>query len=243
MISEADNRQSISWPAQTRADAGAMGNITIDCVILSFQKGRLKFLVQELEAGSNAGQWILPGGWVQHDESLDEAAERYLRETVGVEQAHVEQLRAFGEVKRIDDRRIITVAYTVLLCCDEEQSLLDNDAGLSWRDVEDPRKFIYDHNQILEQTLAAVRHKVRHEPIVFNLLPQKFTLLQLQELYEAILGLKLDKPNFRRKMMKMKLLESCGEKQQNVAHRAAELYCFDPDLYAEKSRKGFRYEV
>ena len=101
----------------------------------------------------------------------------------------------------------------------------------------------YDHNNILNAGIAHLRHKVRHEPIGFNLLPRKFTLLQLQELYEAILQTKLDKPNFRRKLMKMQLLLPCKEKQKDVSHRAASLFRFDRKIYHKLKEKGFTFEL
>lgn len=244
MISEAENNPVLARSDSIRADAGAMGNITIDCVVLGFSKGRLKVLVQEYSDGPHAGLWSLLGGWVQHDEGIDQAAHRHLSDLAGVDSVYLEQLKAFGNVKRVTDRRIVTVAYVALLG-EAEFDRLNNGVvpGISWRDLDEPRHFIFDHNDILNFALKSLRHKVRHEPIGFNLLPIKFTLLQLQELYEAVLGVKLDKPNFRRKMMKMKLLIACGEKQQNVAHRAAELYRFDREVYQNLCERGFAFEV
>lgn len=244
MISEAENSQTYAWHGDVRTGPGAMGNITIDCVVMGFHKGRLKVLTVEYGEGPHSGLWALPGGWVRHDESIDEAAVRHLKDLTGVEQVFLEQLRAFGDVGRVHERRIITVAYYALIREEDFELLAGNTASdVKWRDLDEPRELIFDHEQILKYALKSLRHKVRHEPIGFNLLPQKFTLLQLQELYEAVLGLKLDKPNFRRKMMKMKLLMPCGEKQQNVAHRAAELYRFDEEVYRDLREQGFNFEV
>ncbi len=244
MISEADTTQASVWPGDVRTGPGAMGNITIDCVVLGFHQGRIKVLTVEYGEGNHAGMLALPGGWVHHDESIDDAAARHLKELTGVEQVYLEQLRAFGDVQRVGDRRIITIAYYVLVQEDSFKLIAGNTTSdVRWRNVDEPSDLIFDHREILNCALKSLRHKVRHEPIGFNLLPQKFTLLQLQELYEAILNVKLDKPNFRRKMMKMKLLMPCGEKQQNVAHRAAELYRFDETVYKDLCEQGFNFEV
>lgn len=244
MISEAENSQDCAWPGDVRTGPGAMGNLTIDCVVLGLHQGRLKVLTVEYGQGPHAGLWALPGGWVHHDESIDGAAARHLKDLTGLEHIYLEQMRAFGEVSRVEDRRIITIAYYALIREEDFELMVGNTTSdVKWRDLDEPRSLLFDHESILNHAIKSLRHKVRHEPIGFNLLPQKFTLLQLQELYEAILGVKLDKPNFRRKMMKMKLLMPCGEKQQNVAHRAAELYRFDEAVYHDLCEQGFTFEV
>lgn len=244
LISEAENRQADAWQSGVKSAPSALSNVTIDCVVFGLRQGRLKVLTVEYAGGESAGLWALPGGWVHHDESIDEAAGRHLRELTGIDRVFLEQLRAFGDVRRAGDRRVITIAYYALVHEEDFDLVVGNTtSSVRWSDLGDPGNLIFDHSQILQAALASLRHKIRHEPIGFNLLPQKFTLLQLQELYEAILGVKLDKPNFRRKMMKMKLLMPCGEKQQNVAHRAAELYRFDEEVYRELCQDGFTFEV
>lgn len=221
-----------------------MGNMTIDCVVFGLYEGRLKVLLVEYGEGPHSGCWALPGGWVHVAESLDEAAERHLKDLTGLNQVFLEQLQAFGSVDRVDCRRVVTIAYCALVHQDQYELVIGNTASdVQWRDLDEPRTLVFDHEDILQHALRSLRHKVRHEPIGFNLLPQKFTLLQLQELYETILSTKLDKPNFRRKMMKMKLLVPCGEKQQHVAHRAAELYRFDELVYQRLREQGFTFEV
>lgn len=245
LISEAENSQTSIWQSEAKAASGALSNITIDCVVFGLRQGRLKVLTVEHASGENAGLWALPGGWVRHDESIDDAAARHLKDLTGIDRVFLEQLKAFGDVDRAGDRRVITIAYYALVHEEDYGLVVGNAASnVQWRDlVSEPCHLIFDHENILHNALTSLRHKIRHEPVGFNLLPQKFTLLQLQELYEAILGVKLDKPNFRRKMMKMKLLIPCGEKQQNVAHRAAELYRFDQEVYRELCRNGFTFEV
>jgi len=235
---------SMVFPCEPRTGPGAMVNLSIDCVVFGLHLGRLKVLVVKYAQGPNSGEWALPGGWVHVAESIDDAAIRHLRDLTGLEHNYLEQLQAFGRLNRVPAARIVTIAYYALVRPEDYELVIGRTASdVQWRDVNEPLRLIYDHNEILDCALKSLRHKVRHEPIGFNLLPQKFTLLQLQELYEAILNIKLDKPNFRRKMAKMKLLVPCGEKQQHVAHRAAELYRFDEDIYQRLCEQGFTFEV
>lgn len=221
-----------------------MANLSIDCVVFGLHKGRLKVLTVEYGQGPHSGCWALPGGWVRVDESIDSAAARHLKDLTGLNDIYLQQLQAFGDVNRVQESRIVTIAYYALVRQEDFAIVVGNTTSdVQWRDLEEPRNLIFDHEDILQLALVSLRHRVRHEPIGFNLLPQKFTLLQLQELYEAILNVKLDKPNFRRKMIKMKLLTPCGEKQKHVAHRAAELYHFDEAVYQRLLEQGFSFEV
>ena len=227
-----------------RTGPKALSNLSIDCVVLGLHAGRLKVLLVKYDCGPYQNYWALPGGWLHVAESVDESAARHLRDLTGLDHIYLEQLRAFGEVNRVPDGRIVTIAYYALVSSDEYELVAGNTAAdVQWHDVKKSVALIFDHNEILAYALQRLRHKIRHEPIGFNLLPQKFTLLQLQEVYEAILDTKLYKPNFRRKLLKMKLLIRCGEKQQGVAHRAAELYRFDMDVYRHLCESGFAFEV
>jgi 8-oxo-dGTP diphosphatase len=150
----------------------------------------------------------------------------------------------FGDINRYPDKRVITICYYALVNMEK----FELHAGLvvldvEWFNINNIPEMAFDHNKILDKCFAHLQHKVQHEPIGFNLLPEKFILLHLQELYEAILGQKLDKSNFRRKLMKMNLLVSCDEKQQDVSHRAANLYRFDWAVYEQLIDKGFSFEV
>lgn len=236
--------EECAWRGDVRAVPEAMSTVSIDCVVFSLHQGRLKVLLVQYGLGPFAGRWALPGGWVREDESLDDAAIRTLKALTGLDQIFLEQLRAFGDVDRVEARRIITIGYYALINQEDYEIVFGNTTSdVQWCDLTNVGSLVFDHEKILSHALESLRHKVRHEPIGFNLLPDKFTLLQLQELYEAILNIKLDKPNFRRKMMKMKLLIPCGEKQQHVAHRAAELYRFDVEVYERLRRQGFTFEV
>ena len=221
-----------------------MENLSIDCVLFGLHKGELEVLVVKHGEGISMGGWALPGGWVITDEDLDAAAHRLLFELTGLENIYLEQLKAFGRVDRFPDNRVVTVAYYALVKPEDYKLMAGFTAShAEWQKLSGREKLIYDHEEILQYGLEHLKAKVCREPIGFNLLPEKFTLLQLQELYEAILGVKLDKPNFRRKMIKMGLLIPCNEKQKDVPHRAAALYHFDMDIYRQLTKQGFVFEV
>ncbi|SHG49622.1 NUDIX domain-containing protein [Chryseolinea serpens] len=218
--------------------------LSIDCLIFGFKKSELDILLVQHGEGISKGKWALPGGWIKYNESTDGAATRILNDLTGVSNIYLEQLRAFGDVHRYPTKRVITIAYYALV--KPENYTLHagfTAADAQWFKISEVPEMPYDHKMILNEGLAYLKHKVRHEPIGFNLLPKKFTLLQLQELYEAILDKKLDKPNFRRKLMRMNLLEPCKEKQTDVSHRAAGLYKFDKRTYNHLKEKGFMFEL
>ncbi len=217
--------------------------LSIDCVIVGFTNNGLQILLVEHAEGISKGLWALPGGWIRYNEGLDDAAYRILRDLTGVRDVFLEQLKAFGGLDRYPSRRVITIAYYSLVrpeTYDIIPGFTASDAR--WYNLSEIGKLPYDHQQIIAFCMQQLKYKVRHEPIGFNLLPEKFTLLQLQSLYESILGTTLDKPNFRRKIMKMNLLVDCHEKQQDVAHRAANLYRFDLEVYESLRQKGYSFE-
>lgn len=224
-------------------DAQVMQSITIDCVIFGFEKGSLEVLLIKHAEGISKGKWALPGGWINRNESIDAAALRLLRELTGVERIYLEQLRAFGAPERFPLDRVITIGYYALVKPEDYNIKAGFTASeAKWFKIEDCPELIYDHSEILSYSLSSLRKKVRQAPVGFNLLPEKFTLLELMKLYEEILGVEMDKPNFRRKILRMKLLVDLNEKQQDVSHRAAKLYKFDHKIYEQLTRRGFNFE-
>jgi hypothetical protein len=218
--------------------------LSIDCLIFGFKKNELDILLVQHGEGISKGKWALPGGWITYAESIDESASRILSELTGVSDIYLEQLRAFGDVHRYPSRRVITIAYYALVKPENytlHPGFTASDA--KWFSVSAAPPLPYDHPTILDTGLSYLKHKVHHEPIGFNLLPKKFSLLQLQELYEAILNKRLDKSNFRRKLLKMNFLERCNEKQKDVSHRAAALYRFNKRTYNRLIEKGFTFEL
>ncbi|WP_041522133.1 NUDIX hydrolase [Gilvimarinus agarilyticus] len=218
--------------------------LSIDNLIFGLDHGQLDVMLIKHREGISKGRWGLPGGWIRYDENLRDAASRHLHELTGVQNLYLEQLKTFGRLDRFPSERVVTIAYYALVSA-EDYSLVagNNAADASWFNIRELPELIYDHAEILQYGIEFLQQQVRRRPIGFNLLPEKFTLLELQELYESILGTKLDKPNFRRKIMKMNLLASCEEKQQGVAHRAAKLYRFDEQAYQALTEKGFSFEI
>ena len=161
-------------------------------------------------------------------------------------QAHIylEQLQAFSEVNRVGKNRVITFSFFALVKPEQHELAAYSDTiETNWCSICALPSLIYDHNEILNVGIKFLRNKIRYQPIGVNLLPPKFTLGQLQELYEVILATKLDKPNFRRKILRMDLLVSCKETQKKVPYRAGALYRFDPERYEKLCKKGFNFEL
>ncbi|MES2486527.1 MAG: NUDIX domain-containing protein [Bacteroidota bacterium] len=221
-----------------------MNAITIDCVVFGFDKGVLEVLLIEHAEGIRKGEWGLPGGWIKESESIDAAAHRLLAELTGLDNIYLEQLKAFGDTNRFPLGRVITIGYNALI----KREDYDVKAGFTasdakWYKIAEVPKLIYDHSEILQYSLSNLRNRVRQAPIGFNLLPEKFTLFELMQLYEEILGVEMDKSNFRRKVLRMGLLKALDEKQKDVSHRAAKLYEFDNEIYEKLTQKGFSFEV
>jgi 8-oxo-dGTP diphosphatase len=218
--------------------------LTVDCVVFGFDEGDLKILLIQRDLEPFAGKWALPGGFVRVEESLDEAALRELQEETGVSKVYLEQLYTFGEPKRDPRERVITAAYYALVKLSNHRIKAATDArNAAWFSICDMPRVAFDHEEIIETALRRLKGKVRYEPIGFELLPQKFTLTQLQHLYETILETTLDKRNFRKKILGMNLLIETDEIEQDVAHRAARLYRFHETKYRQLEKAGFNFEL
>lgn len=218
--------------------------LTVDCVVFGFDEGDLKLLLIERDLEPFAGKWALPGGFVRVGESLEDAARRELQEETGVSRVYLEQLYTFGEPDRDPREHVVTVAYYALVKLSNHSVKAATDArNAAWFDVCDLPKLAFDHEEIIEAALLRLKGKVRYEPIGFELLPPKFTLTQLQHLYETVVEAQLDKRNFRKKILAMDLLIETDEIEQDVAHRAARLYRFDEAKYRQLKKKGFNFEL
>lgn len=218
--------------------------VTTDCVVFGLDDEDLKVLLIRRDLEPYKGKWALPGGFVQIDESLEDAARRELKEETGLENIFLEQLYTFGDPDRDPRERVITVAYYALVnLIDHDLRAASDASDARWFPVESPPRLAFDHAKILETALARLKGKVRYQPIGFELLPEKFTLSQLQKLYEKILGTSLDKRNFRKKILGMDLLKELKETQRDVAHRAARYYRFEKRKYEQLARNGFNFEL
>lgn len=217
---------------------------SIDCVIFGFDEGELKILLIERNEDPFKDWWALPGYLVEQGESLDNAAERILYELTGLRGIYMDQFYTFGDVDRHPQGRVITVAYYAMIRLNGSKELkpVTNYARKAiWIPINDLPKLAFDHGKIFTRGFEKIRNKISYQPIAFELLPEKFTLTQLQHLYEVILNKKLDKRNFRKKMLNYGILRELDEKQKGVSYRAAKLYKFDRRKYARLFQKELTF--
>jgi len=233
-------------------------NFSVDCVVFGFDFEKLKVLLVERKlADDQTGQvliddFTLAGNHVYNDENLDQAAGRILYDLTGLENIYLEQFHTFGNPERLSknkdivwlnsiglnpDNRVVTTAYYSLIRLND-MKIQERGRKLIWHPVGEPIDLAFDHENIISLALEALRTKIRTNPIGFELLPTKFTLTQLQKLYEEIMGIAYDKRNFRKKISRMDYLVPLNEKQKGVAHKPAQLFMFSKDVY-EKTKKDF----
>lgn len=218
--------------------------VAVDCVVFGWNESGLHVLLVKREKEPFAGKWSLPGGFVLENEKTGETAERVLKSKGGLKNVFFEQLYTFSNTGRDPRGWIISVAHYALvgLSTEMQEKQTDN-AGRHWVHIHKLPRLAFDHREIIETAVERLKNKVRYAPIGFELLPDKFTMRQLQQLYEDILDTVIDKRNFQKKLAGMKLLRATGEKQQGVAHKPAQLFCFDDKKYSELSKKGFHFEL
>ena len=219
--------------------------VSTDCVIFGFEDKKLKILLVNRMLENIRGTWALPGGFIQKDESLADAPLRILRDMANLTDVYLEQVAAFGEVDRFPHARTVTVGYYALVDSSQfELSSFKSEAlEARWFNLAEKPSLPYDHNLITAAALDKLKLKLRYEPIGFELLPDKFSLRQLQDLYEAILGVDLDNRNFRKKILKMDVLKKLNEKQNGVKHRQAVLYQFDAEKYQKHPEQAALFSI
>ncbi len=226
-------------------------HISVDCVIFGFDEGTLKVLLIEREKVPNihlGGHKLkLPGSLISENVDLDNSAIRTLKELTGLENIYLKQYSVFGDPDRLTPRedlewlrktsgirvgRVVTIAYYSLIKI-SESTITEKTI---WNPVNDLPELIFDHNHIIEEALENLRKEIRNRPLCFELLPKKFTLRQMQNIYESILNVNLDNRNFRKKLRHLDFLVPLPEKEKRVNHKPAQLYRFDKKLY-EKTKK------
>ena len=230
--------------------------ISVDCVIFGFDLNQLKVLVIERSISDSDKQILtLPGDLIYEAENLEIAAARVLCELTGLETIFLEQVGAFGDTDRLNkeadkkwlravreepEARVITIAYFSLVNIHEYAPQASSFAkSAAWIPLNEIDELAFDHFDILQTALKKLKNKIRIQPVGFNLLPEKFTLSQLQKLYEAILGRELDKRNFRRKMLKLQLVEMLEERQEKVPHKPSQYFKFNETNYNKLIENGF----
>jgi 8-oxo-dGTP diphosphatase len=215
--------------------------LTVDIVIFTIEQGALKVLLVKRGIEPFAGQYAIPGGFVLENESLDQAAMRELREETGVTEVYLEQLYSFGDPKRDPRGRVVTIAYYALISAEHSQLRAGSDAAAAaWFAVDAVPDLAFDHAKILTYALERLRNKLEYTTVGFQLLPEKFSLSELQEVYEVILGKKLDKRNFRRKLALLKILKPTSEYRRD-GRKPARLYRFVAAKFEKLKDKGILF--
>lgn len=210
--------------------------VGIDCIIFGFDKKKLSLLILQRNFEPAKGEWSLMGGFVQEGESADEAAKRVLQELTGLKSVYMEQVGAFGEVHRDPGERVISLAYYALIDINAYDHELVHQHNAHWVDVNELPHLIFDHNQMVEKARNAMKQKASCAPIGFNLLPELFTLTQLQNLYEAIYGEPIDKRNFRKRIADMGFIEKTDKIDKTGSKKGAYLYKFNDKAYRKDPR-------
>ena len=209
---------------------------SIDCVLFGIDEGELKILLIERNELPFKDWWALPGNIVGEEESLDNSAARILQELTGLKNIYMEQYYTFGDIGRHPQGRVISIAYYALIRLNEAKTvkpLITFAKQAHWVNVKELPKLAFDHQNIFDKGMEKIKRRIIHHPIAFELLAEKFTLTQLQNVYELILDKKLDKRNFRKKILSYGVLKGLDEKQRDVSFRAATLYRFDKRKYAK----------
>jgi 8-oxo-dGTP diphosphatase len=210
--------------------------ISVDCVIFAYDDKELKVLLIQSDLEEFSGMYSLLGDLVRIDEDLDAASYRILRERTGMDDVYLEQVHTFGSINRHPSGRVITTAYYSLIDV-KHHDLRLNHNELDWQPVKNIKKLAFDHKAILDTCLGQLQEQVMEHPVVFNLLPEKFSLRELQELYEAILSTELDRRNFRKKIAIKDWLVDLNEMEEDVPHRPGKLYKLKPEFRKKSGRK------
>lgn len=213
--------------------------LTTDCIIFGLDEDDVKVLLIKRGLAPFKGQWALPGGFLRPGENPDQCARRELAEETGLENIYLEQLYTFGEPSRDPREHVVTIAYFALVNLLEHPPTANTDADdAAWFPFDEVPKLAFDHDKILTTARQRLTAKLRYTPAAFELLPEKFTLPELQNLFERILATSLDKRNFRKKLLKLGILIETDEVQQDPARRAARLYLFDRAAYDDLSSEN-----
>jgi 8-oxo-dGTP diphosphatase len=219
--------------------------VAVDCIIFGYDilEKELKLLLSKRLFDPAKGRWSLAGGFVGPDESLENAASRILRSLTGLESVYLKQSYAYGETDRDPGDRVISVAYFALITIRDINKEYAEKNGVSWCSLSNLPDLIFDHPKMVRQALIDLQNQIRIKPVGFELLPEKFTLVQLQDLYEAILMKKIDKRNFRKKILSMGILEKLSEKEKETSKKGAFYYRFNEDNYKRMKQNGFYFSL
>ncbi|NJM94568.1 MAG: NUDIX hydrolase [Cytophagales bacterium] len=214
-------------------------HVALDCIVFGFEEGELKVLTVKRYFEPLKDQWSLPGDFLEDKESLDQAANRVLHQLTGLKNIYLEQFKTYGEPGRDIAARVISVAYFALIELKPDMEIFGPDFQAHWFAIGEVPRLVFDHDQMLHDALRQVQHRAKNRPIGFELLPERFTMPQLQRLYECIYQREFDRRNFSKKMLSTGLLHRQNEKLKGASKKGAFLYRFDAMKYQELSTKGF----
>lgn len=215
--------------------------VALDSIIFGFDGSHLKLLLVKRGIEPNKNVWSLMGGWLQPEESLDEAANRILEDLTGLRNIYLEQLTAFGDPKRDPVMRTVAVTYFALINVDDYHSFDSGNYEAKWFDLHELPELLFDHKEMIENAIARLRNKAAFHPIGFELLPEKFTIPELQKLYEAIFDTQFDKRNFSRRILASGLLTKLEEKQKGVSKKGAFLYEVNSQVYGKAASSSLYF--
>ena len=217
--------------------------VAVDCIIFGFDYRQLKLLLIKRNFQPQKGKWSLVGGFLNAEESLDQSALRILNTLTGLNDIYLEQLYTYGEIKRDPGERVLSTAYYALINAEDYHLPINRESSAKWFPIEKIPSLIFDHNIMVDKAMRRLRRKSLSQPIGFELLPEKFTIPQMQKLYEAIHQRDLDKRNFRKKILSMGLLKKLEEKQKSGSRKGAYFYQFDKEKYDDLVSRGFHFEI
>lgn len=207
--------------------------LSVDCIVFALCEGELKLLLINRKFEPHKGEWSLMGGFVEQGESVDDAARRVLKDLTGLDGIYMHQIGTFGEIDRDPAERVVSIAYSALLNFPD----LDHDMlkrhNAFWVDIHEVPQLICDHNAMIAKAISKMQQKIRVEPLAFKLLPEQFTLTQLQQLYETILGEQVDKRNFRRRVLEYECIIPTDMMDKENSRRGARLYIYQPNSNQE----------
>ena len=210
--------------------------ISVDCIVFGFEEGKLKLLIGKRKMNPGKGEWSLYGGFVQANESLEQAATRTLCSLTGLDNIYMTQVGAYGAVDRDPGERVISIAYCSLINVSDYNEVQQKEYGVEWVSVDELPDLYSDHNMMVTEAIEKLRRHLSSEPLCFNLLPEHFTLTQLQKVYEAILGEEIDKRNFRKRIKTMECIQKTKLVDKLSSKRGAALYRFSESRFQKEEK-------
>ena len=219
--------------------------VAVDCIVFGYDilEKEIRLLLIKRSFEPARGKWSLAGGFVREKESLDEAACRILFQLTGLRDVYMEQSYTYGRIDRDPGARVISTSYSALIKIQDIDSRLKEINGAQWQSLTRLPGLIFDHRDMVDRALVELQMQIKIKPVGFALLPEKFTLVQLQDLYEAIYQREIDKRNFRKKILSMNILEKLDEKERETSKKGAYYYKFNKERYEVHKKQGFDFSL